>query len=186
MNISELAKAFFKTIDERIGPFDRPFQYRPFPFDAGGALNLLTVGVGRESFVTYVSWDLFGHPEQKRGSLGRYELLAVCDDSQWCIDILSKIGRQSLQTLFHPGDTLDISPWVNSEDVIRGIVFEQELQTQIQIGLHREDCGLLRCIGITQAELKFASKQGVPALVERLKQGGVYPRTIVRRESVDL
>ena len=84
MSVPQLAKAFFHHIEGQIGPFDRPFQFRVFPFDTGGAVNLLTVGAGRgDSFVTYVTWDLFGTEQQKRGSLGRYELIAVCDDDNW-------------------------------------------------------------------------------------------------------
>src|SRR4051794_22264043 len=112
MLIEKLAKTFFNILDDEIGPFDRPIQFRPFPFTAGGTLNFLTIGAGRVVFVTYVSWDLFGHPEQKRGQLGRYEFLTVCDHEDWCLDIITKVGRQSLRITFDPGDTLDISAWV--------------------------------------------------------------------------
>src|SRR5688572_27429193 len=113
MSVPQLAKAFFRHIDKSIGPFDRPFQFQVFPFDAGGGLNLLTVGAGRgDQFVTYVTWDLLGNEEQKRGHLGRYELTAICDDGDWCQDVLTKIGRQSLREVFEPGDTLDLGIWV--------------------------------------------------------------------------
>src|SRR3954468_22638704 len=105
VNVPELAKSYFRLIEHQFGPFDRPIQFRPFPFDAGGALNFLTVGANTKQFVTYVSWDLFGHPEQKRGSLGRYELLTVCEDEKWCLDILTNVGRQSLKSIFEPRDT---------------------------------------------------------------------------------
>jgi Suppressor of fused protein (SUFU) len=184
MNVSQLSKEFFRAIDETIGPFDRPFQFRVFPFNAGGDLNFLTVGVGRhEPFITYVSWDLFGHEQQKRGSFGRYELLATCDDEPWCSDVLTKIGRLSLQEVFEPGDTLDIGPWVDAEASIQGIVFEDAFSTQLK----HEHCGLLRCIGVTQPELEFAMRHGASAFVERLKRADIYPRTAIhRRESIEL
>ena len=184
MSISLLSKEFFRVIDERVGPFDRPFQFRVFPFDAGGALNFLTVGVGRgEPFVIYVTWDLFGHEEQKRGSFGRYELLAICDDEQWCFDVLTKIGRLGLQEIFEPGDTLDIGTWVSAETPIQGVVFEDAFSTELK----HEHCGLLRCIGVTRPELEFAMRHGVPALVERLKRADIYPCTAIhRRESIEL
>jgi hypothetical protein len=184
MMISSLADKFFKQIDEQFGPFDRPFLFRVFPFDAGGALNLLTVGARRESFVTYVTWDLFGHDEQKHGRLGRYELAAVCDDENWCIEILTKIGRQSLETVLNPGDTLDIGPWVDSSAVLQGIVFEEACSLRIRVGIHREQCGLLRCIGITRQELQYAKDNGVPSLIRLLQDAGIYPRTTINRSSV--
>ncbi|MCX6923232.1 MAG: suppressor of fused domain protein [Verrucomicrobia bacterium] len=184
MNVSLLSKEFFRVIDERIGPFDRPFQFQVFPFDAGGALNFLTVGVGRgEPFVIYVTWDLFGHEQQKRGSFGRYELLATCDDDQWCSDVLTKIGRLGLQELFEPGDTLDIGQWVSAAAPIQGVVFEDAFSTEL-LG---EPCGLLRCIGVTRPELEFAMKHGTPALIERLDRAHVYPHTMIdRKESIEL
>ena len=184
MNVSLLSKEFFRVIDERVGPFDRPFQFRVFPFDAGGALDLLSVGARRsEPFVTYVSWDLFGHEQQKRGSSGRYELLATCDDEQWCSDVLTKIGRLGLQELFEPGDTLDVGQWVGAGAPIQGVVFEEAFSAEL-LGVH---CGLLRCIGITRTELEFAMRCGTPALMERLQRARIYPRTMIhRKESIEL
>jgi hypothetical protein len=184
MSLSLLAKEFFRVIDERVGPFDRPFQFRVFPFDAGGALNFLTVGVERgERFVTYVTWDLFGHEQQKRGSFGRYELLATCDDDQWCVDVLTKIGRLSLQALLEPGDTLDIGQWVDAGAPIQGVIFEEAFRAEL-LGEH---CGLLRCIGVTRPELEFAVKRGTPALIERLQRAHIYPQIIThRKKSIEL
>lgn len=186
MNLPELARAFFKTIEPQVGPFDRPLQFRPFPFDAGGDLNFLTVGAGREPFVTYVSWDLFGHEKQKRGSLGRYELLAVGNDESWCREVLTRIGRQALEEVLEPGDTLDIGSWGRQDGTLRGVVFETALS--LELGeVSRERCGLLRCIGVTGEELAFAKAHGVAALTERLRSAGIYPRTDVnRKESVRL
>ena len=74
MSVSLLSKEFFRVIDERVGPFDRPFQFRIFPFDAGGDLNLMTVRWRGEQFVTYVTWGFTPGQQQRRGNFGRYEL----------------------------------------------------------------------------------------------------------------
>jgi hypothetical protein len=184
VNVSLLSKEFFRVIDERVGPFDRPFQFRVFPFDAGGAVNFMTVGVGRgEPFITYVTWDLLGHEQQKRGSFGRYELLATCDDEQWCSDVLTKIGRLGLEELFEPGDTLDIGQWVSADAPIQGVLFEEAFCAEL-LGEH---CGLLRCLGVTRLELEFAMKHGSRALIERLERAHIYPQTMIhRKESVEL
>lgn len=133
MSVTQLSKTFFKLIEQRVGPFDRPFQFRVFPFDAGGAVNFMTVGAGQNRpFITYVSWDLFGHEKQKRGSLGRYELLAVCDDEEWCLEVLTKIARQSLTEVFEPGDTLDLAQWVKPDAMLQGVVFEEAFSTKLR------------------------------------------------------
>jgi len=182
MNIPELAKTFFQSLDEEIGPFDRPLQFHPFPFDAGGSLNFLSIGAGKRPFVTYVSWDLFGHPDQRRGDLGRYELITTCDSEDWCLGAVTNIGKQSLQELFSPGDTLDIGAWVGRENALQGVVFEEVFKTKIG----NVQCGLLGCIGITRPELEFAIKEGASSLIERLKRNGIYPHTVSGRKTVNL
>jgi hypothetical protein len=184
MNVPELARAYFKLIEDRFGPFDRPIQFQVFPFDAGGNLNFLTVGSGTREFVTYVSWDLFGHKLQQRGQLGRYELTADCNDAQWCAEVLTRIGRQSLTELFDGNDTLEIAPWVTSDARLQGVVFEEILRDELHVGRKKERCGLLRCIGVTLPELNFSRTYGVPELITRLRQAGVYPRSDVRRATI--
>ena len=188
MNISALAKDFFELIDARLGPFDRPFQFHVFPFDAGGSLNFITKAVECDvPFVTYVSWDLFGHERQKRGTVGRYELMAVCDDARWCADVLTKVGRLGLIELLEPGDTFDIGAWVGADVLLQGIIFEEALSTELRYSDGAERCGLLLCIGVTRPELEYARTRGVPMLVERLQRAGIYPRTVgTGRKSVDL
>jgi hypothetical protein len=187
MYLQHLAKEFFSTLDERIGPFDRPILFRPFPFDVGGSLNFLTVGAGREKVVTYVSWDLFGHNKLKQGKLGRYEFITHCDNEKWCSDIITNIGRQALSEVFDPDDIMDVSPWIGDlQSNLRGVIFEEGFSTQIRMELGREQCGLLRCIGVTTPELNFAREHGVPSLVKALKISNVYPNTILMRSSIEL
>lgn len=184
--LPELAKAFFEALDKSVGPFDKPYQFRPFPFDVGGILNFLTVGAGHKKIVTYVSWDLFGHPKQKRGRLGRYELLVNSDDEDWVLKILTNIGRQSLSELFKFGDSLDIGSWSKSGTKIQGVVFAEEIGIRLSEKFVKERCGLLRCIGVTRPELEYATRHGVPSLVDRLKRAGIYPNTINERNSIVL
>ena len=188
MSVPKLAKEFLDQIEERFGPFDRPFQFHVFPFDAGGSLNFLTVGAGLgKKFITYISCDLFGHAKQQRSSLGRYELMTTCDNQEWCSKVLTNIGRMGLQELLAPGDTIDIGPWVGRDAALQGVVLEEAFRTELRALHRREPCGVLRCVGVTRPELEFAMRHGAPALLERLKRGGEHPQTLVqRRDSVDL
>lgn len=180
MDISQLSKRFFEELDRRIGPFDRPIRFRVYPFESGGALNFLTIGAGREEFVTYVSWDLLGCQGQRRGNFGRYEIMAVCDSEDWCLDVLTNIGRQSMQTVFEPGDTLDIVSWVGPDSSIQGVLFEEALRLPVKVEGEVEVCGLLRCIGVGRSELERARREGVAVVIDHLRQSGIYPRTITR------
>jgi hypothetical protein len=133
MDLPQLADIFFNRIELEFGPFDRPFQFHIFPFEAGGSLDYFTVGRNSEQFVTYITWGLLGHSELKRGSLGRYELLAVCDDEDWCREILTNIGRMSLMSRLEPGETVDIGAWVQPTEAIQALVLDEA---------GRWDCGL--------------------------------------------
>lgn len=185
--LPDFAKLFFDSIDKEFGPFDRPFQFRPFPFETGGALNFLTIGAGKEQIVTYVSWDLIGQAHKKLGNLGQYELLAVCDDEEWCLDIITNIGRQTLVEVFESGDIMDIYPWSKKySSNISGMLFDEAFSIQIEHALEWRKYSLLRCVGITSQELEFARKYGSQILIDRLKSSNVYPKTILGRASVNL
>lgn len=188
MSVTRLAKKFFRILDKQLGPFDRPIQFRVFPFGAGGSLNFLSVTTnGSAPFVTYVSWDLFGHAEQKRGKFGRYELMAACDDGSWCFNVLTMIGRYGLSQVIEPGDTIDIGQLTDQGAPVQGVVFEAALQARLFRSFRFERCGVMRCIGVTRQELEFAISRGTPALIEALERAGIYPRTFTQRgESVVL
>jgi hypothetical protein len=186
MEVSDLAKAFFDVLDKAVGPFDRPMRFHIFPFGAGGAVNFLTVGAGRCKSVKYVTWDLLGDEGQKHGRLGRYEILTQCDDNAWCLNVITNLGRLGLSEKLEPGETVDIGAWVDPKDSLQGVALEEALSVVLGEGRHRENCGLLRCIGITRPELEFARQYGVEALFRHLRRADIYPRTITKRRSVDL
>jgi len=180
-DIPKLARNFFNILNEKVGPFDRPIQFRIFPFDAGGDINLLTVGNAARHYVTYVTWDLFGHPEQKRGRLGRYELVASCDDPEWCRVALTHVGRLGLNELLESGCIVGIKDCFGAEPAIQGILLEEALSVKLRVGGEIEPCGLLRCIGITRPEMEFAMRGSAADLIQRLKLAKIYPNTDTRR-----
>jgi hypothetical protein len=86
----------------------------------------------------------------------------------------------SLGVTFGHGHTLDIGPWVNSEEALQGIVFETVSTTMID----GKRYGVLRCIGITRPELEYAYRKGTTDLLSLLKRAGYYPNTELRRRSI--
>jgi len=182
LDYGEFYSNLFVPIEEAfVGSIDRDTLMAIVGFDAGGPLNFCTIGHERgDKFVTYVSCELAVRRQQKPSEFGRYELLMTCDDEEWARSLLSDIGRMSLDVAFGDAHTLDIGRWVKPRGPIQGVAFEKF--ACVEIG--GEKFGILRCIGITRPELKYAQKHGVPALVTRLKEAGAYPNSSVRRHSV--
>jgi hypothetical protein len=112
--------------------------------------------------------------------------LTQCDDDAWCLNVITNLGRLSLTETLEPGETVDIRAWVDPKDPLQGVALEEALSVAIGKGRHRETCGLLRCIGITKPELEFADQHGVEALFWHLRRADIFPRTIIKRRSMDL
>jgi hypothetical protein len=183
MDYQKFYAQLFAPLEQQLGPLDADTLMAIVGFDAGGPLNLCTIGRERgERFVTYVSCELAVRDNQKTGSLGPYELMMTSDDEDWCRSVLSDIGRMSLDELFEPLETLDIGPLMASDFPLQGIVFEEF--ASLKIG--RRKHGILRCHGVTRPELEFAIEFGSEKLLQRLKDAGISHRTSVRRESIKL
>src|SRR5262245_9005958 len=181
MNYQEFYSKLFKPVEEEIGILDRETIVSIVGFDWGGPLNICTIGrKQKKKFVTYVTCELAVRDDQKIGGIGPYELMMTSDDENWSRSVLTNVGRMSLEELFEHGHTLDIAPWVKKQFPVQGIAFEQF--AKIKIG--RRKYGILRCHGITRAELEFAQQQGVDRLIRHLKEDGVYPNTSIRRKTI--
>jgi hypothetical protein len=70
--------------------------------------------------------------------------------------------------------------------VIKALLFAHPSEKPVQFELLGQRCGLLLCIGITAEELAIKRASGSDALLALLKQGGVFPYTVLQRESVTL
>jgi len=171
----------FAPLEKLVGPIDHDTLMAVVGFDAGGPLNFSTIGRGRGGrFVTYVSCELAVRPEQKPNESGRYELLISCDDEKWVRSIISGVGRMSMAEAFGHHHLLDLGPQVGDDEPIQGLVFEKVCD--VVIG--EKTFNILRCIGITRAEMEYAEGSGTAELIEKLKQAGVYPHTAIHRKSV--
>ena len=163
-----------------LGPLSPDTLSAVVGFDAGGPLSLCMFEQPLAGARTYVSCELAVRAEQKPSDLGRYELLATADDEDWVRSTLSDIGRESFDAHFGPGHTLDIGPWVSSDDTIQGVVLEEASRSRID----GQDYSVLRCVGVTRPELEYAYNVDVPSLLDALRAAGIYPRTILQRGSV--
>ncbi len=180
-NHERFYRTLFAPLEERVGPIDRGTLAAIVGFDAGGPLSFATIGRGRGTpFVTYVSCELAVHPDQKPNESGRYEFLITCDDESWVRTIVSAIGRMSFDEPFGHLHTVDVGAWVKASDSIQGVAFEKFSEMEIE-GKH---FNVLRCIGITRSEMEYAQEYGAAALIGKLKDAKVYPRTETHRKSI--
>jgi hypothetical protein len=192
MDYERFYTALFAPLRESIGPIDKNTIFAIIGFDVGGPLNFCTIGADRSSGpISYISCELAVRDEQVPTKDGgyRYELLTSCDDEQWVRKVLTKLGRMSLEVAFDHGHTVDIGSLVNQQGAegahgsappIQGVLFQRECITEHQ----GKRFGVLRCVGITRAEMEFAMTEGSSALVSRLIVAGVWPHTLVHRRSI--
>lgn len=181
MDYDAFYDSLFAPLESSLGPIDSDTICAIIGFDAGGPLNFCTIGNKPDvEFITYVSCELAIRKEQKPASFGRYELLATCNDEQWVRSTLTALGHASMDIKFGHRHSLDIGAWVESDDLIQGLILEREATAQFD----GKKFGVLRAIGVTRAELDLAVIEDMSQLVARLKEAGIYPRTDVRRESV--
>lgn len=178
----EFYAQLFAPIEAQVGAIDENTLVAIIGFDCGGRLNFCTVGRGREEFVAYVSCELAVRDDQKSGETGPFEVMTVCDDEKWVVKILTEIGRMSLEAVFAHGHTIDISPITEPSGRIKGLITEEFARVQID----GKSYGILRFHGVTRPELDYAMGKGSDELLTHLKRAGVYPRTILNRESIKL
>jgi len=183
VSYQQFYKQLFQPIEERIGRIDEASIMALIGFDCGGPVTICTVGRGREKFVTYVTCELSVREEQRPAECGHYEVMMTCDDERWAHSILTRLGQMSLESGFGHGHSIDISPVVEADCPIQGLVAEEFAR----ITVDEKPYGILYFHGVTRPELRFAMEAGADALLERLRQAGIHPNTSVhRKESVEL
>lgn len=184
INYETFYEQLYAPLTRALGPLGPETIAAIVGFDMGGPLSFRTIG-GNSGFVTYVSCELAVRDEQQASSFGRFEVLATCDSEEWVRSVLTGVGAMSLEVAFDDGHTLDIGGWVNTgwlkrKPPLQGLLFSEEYGVNID----GQPYGVMRCVGITRQELKFAQSKSVPELVAKLSQAGIYPNTLVGRASV--
>jgi len=183
MDYQRFYKQLFEPIETRIGPVDEATIMAIIGFDCGGPVSLCTIGRGHDPFVTYVTCELAAYKEQQPAEFGHDEAMMTCDDERWAHEILTRIGKMSMETAFGHGHTVDIGPVVGAECPLQGLVTEEFARVMID----GKGYGIFRFLGVTRTELEFAMKFGTNELLEQLKGAGIYPHTSIhRRDSIQL
>lgn len=181
MNYQRFYRQLFAPLEVQIAPLDPTTIFAIIGFDCGGPLSFSTIGAERgDCITTYISCELAVRKEQVPSKLGRYELLCSCNNEKWVRRHITNLGRLSLETELGHGHTVDLGETVGAKAPLQGVVLEKQSSTTI----YKRKYGIIRVIGLTRAEMDYKRVHGFPALKRLLKQGGVYPHTLVRRKSV--
>lgn len=152
-------------------------------FQAGGPVGLFTfAGKQPKGFVTYGTCELACYQGQQESAQGPFELLLTCNDERWARAVLTGAGALSFDAVLDDGHSLDLGRGRPSPKALQGLVLHR-------FSYLRQDSQpfcVLRAVGVTASELKFAQTHGVEALLPLLERGGALARTDVSRGAVAL
>ncbi len=180
MDYNAFYDELFKPVAREYGPVDEKGIFHIIGFDCGGPINFSTVGLEeKKEFVPYVTCELSVRDEQVPSSHGRFELLCISNDESWVRSVITDLARMTLSDEFDHGHTIDISASVGEDAPLRGLILERFASVRV----HDTAYCILRVHGIFPDEMQLATDEGADALFARLKQAGVYPRTISKRKS---
>lgn len=166
----------FGKMDDTVTHAVVPFQ---FGYDAGGRAHVYHFSNWKPGVLS-VTASLIGEPDQKSNVLGNYEL-AIHEPAHqsWGASIISALAYYTLDAALEPFHTMDLPRQPNSE--ICGFIFDSLAEFEVA-GTH---CGVLLCIGITEAELERARREGGATVLNRLKSHCIHPTTDLGRRSVE-
>jgi hypothetical protein len=181
-NNNRLCHALHLALKKRLGPKDDVTLHSIIGFEFGGPPDLLLFSHAPDiKGVIYVTSDLLWCRKQPPNSLGQYEL-AIClpDENQWAEHVLFKLSQMSLEQALDVGHTVDITAWVDAKCSIKGLFISRLLR----FALDGQSYAVLFCVGVTRAELAYAMEHGAAQVAIQLKTAGVFPVTMIDRESV--
>jgi hypothetical protein len=135
--------------------------------------------------MTYVTADLTGEDVgQLPTSLGNYELMVcVREESPRAADLISRLARYTCEAELESGESMDLKDFFGGS-VIEGLLFTHPGEQPVEFEFLGQRYGLLLCIGITGVELAFKHVHGAEQLLALLRERGVFPYTVLQRDSV--
>jgi hypothetical protein len=175
----EIWDARAEALSQVLGPRHDHVFHATHPFALGGQADVVAF-YHHIPGVVYVTADLTGKPD---ACYADYELM-VCQRSptDWGANVISRLASYTLEAYIGAGETMDIDSATPTDSRIKAFVFD----TYRTLTLFGQEFDLRLCLGITKAELQFTIEHGTEELLARLKNHGVYPYTVLDRESIPL
>ena len=169
------------AMESVLGPSEDMVAHSPIPLFMGGAADVVFFKQHVDGVVS-VTCELIGAEDQPPNEQGAYDL-AICtseDDSEWAANLIAQLAAYTLETPLNPGDTMDIAPALPDGSTIAAFLYCDFGRLKVC----EQDAGLLLCLGITADELAACQENGSEQVLEALKLAGVYPFTMLSRDSV--
>ena len=156
------------------------------PFALGGSADVMHFP-DYVPGITYVTAEMTGQDVgQLATSLGHYELMICAKQAlPEAAEFVSQLAKYSCEAKLEPGHTMDCGKFFG-DSAIRAVLFATPGEQPTYFQFLGKRYGLLRCIGITAAELKFARTRGSERLLKLLREHQVFPYTVPDRRSVPL
>jgi hypothetical protein len=135
--------------------------------------------------MTYVTADLTGQDVgQLPTSIGNYELMiCVREALPRAADMISRLARYTCDEEVEPGHSMDVKGYF-ANSAIEALLFTHPGEQPVEFEFLGQRYGLLLCIGITGSELAYKHAHGADRLLALLRERGVFPYTVLQRESV--
>lgn len=176
------------ALERVFGPAAPNVYHAPVPLNVGGSADVLAFPDCISDAVVYCTADMTGDPsiEQQPSGTVAFELAMCCRKDQKILNeyapsILSQLAPYTLRAELRHGHTMEIGEIADTG--LPALVFQDWEHSGAGFEFGGRVYGLLRCVGITQAESEFAQARGGAALLERLSAVGLLPVTVANRGS---
>lgn len=168
------------ALEAVLGPSTGGALHASIPFNLDGAADVVEF-LEHVDGVVYVTADLIGDDRSKPNDLGQYELM-IClrDEADWAPQLISNLAKYTIDAVLQPGETMDIAPALPQPTNLSSFLFGSYATISVQ----GKPASILLCVGITGEELQYLQANGYDALLQRLKDAGVFPFTDLSRRSV--
>lgn len=181
------------ALEKLLGRMDDTVLHAIIPFFLGGGLDLYPFSgcIPGTVFVTQELITLNPKERPKKNVRGHFELCACVPPSIKRDDpaslklinaMLNPTARYASMASLNPGETAEIPGEKEGESI--PLMFDLFEAGGGEFKLGSERFHLLLCMALHPTELAFARKNGRGAIVEKLKQAGVYPYSYLNRPPV--
>ncbi len=185
-------------LEKVLGPMHDIVGHAIIPFAVGGAVDMYYFphALDGTAFVTMELINPDGSGPQP-SSIGTYELIAFTkrriteDHDQAAFNAIERrichiftvLGRYSFESELNPFETCEV-PLSEESEEYRCLIFDEYKKPNVEFMIGDRKHGLLLCIEVFPAEMRYAMGNGSRELLDKLKARGYYPYSDLDREPV--
>ncbi len=173
------------ALEEIFGPMDDTVKHALIPFDFGqemGGGPHLYLYSNHISGTICTTAGMIGTP-QKQSDAGNFELMMAFPpgcETKFGENLIFQMAYYPQEASLNSGQTMGLPPQMTEGTNIDSIIFD--CYRRFKVG--NIEAGLMLVVGISKAELEFKMEHSGSALIQLLKDNGVYPYTDLNRQSL--